>query len=538
METLFLRIFHMSVVAGWVILAVILLRILLRKAPRAISCILWALVGIRLIFPISYESQFSLIPGRAILSEEVLTAQESAAGQMTENVPQGGKQLRTGLLSAAAENPVGWLQSLSRIGAILWAVGMASMLLYAGSSWLRLRRQVALSMRLRDNVWIGDHVMSPFILGVFRPRIYLPSGLKAPELECVIGHEEAHLRRYDHWWKPLGFLLLSVYWFQPLCWVAYILLCRDIELACDERVVRGMSAEEKKHYAETLLSCGTKQQLISACPLSFGEVGVKERVKSVLYYKKPAFWIGMAAAGICIVAAICFLTNPLSGSWKMGRYDEEELTAMIREMSGSDAEIFEIYESETIPGTLLAGYRNGENKMAYAVFGWIKEGEKDGYYRIRGYRVLGGESLTSNTIGADWGIDRSLTVVLCNGRELSHMEAQTNGEFREVQTGRDEADGPAMFVMEWSKLVKADSVDIRYFDQNGTELSLAQKEDDIPLLDWGESDDMIGYIDEIDQLDMDVMTLDGPPGEGNEGKAADSWPRGEEIRTIPVEINP
>lgn len=532
MEALFLKISHMSVVAGWVILAVILLRILLRKAPRAISCILWALVGIRLVFPISYESQFSLIPDRAILSEEVLTAQESAAEQMTDNVPQDGKLLWTGPVPAAGENSVGWMQRIIRIGAILWAVGMAAMWLYAGSSWLRLRRRVAVSMRLYDNIWIGDHVKSPFILGIFRPRIYLPSGLTASELECVMGHERAHLRRYDHWWKPLGFLLLSVYWFQPLCWVAYILMCRDIELACDERVVREMSAEEKKNYAETLLSCGTKQQLISACPLAFGEVGVKERVKGVLYYKKPAFWLGIAAAGVCIVAAICFLTNPLSGSWKMGRYDEEELTAMIREMSGGDAEIFGIYESETVPGTLLAGYRNGENKMAYAVFGWIKEGEKNGYYRIRGYRVLGWESLTSNTIGADWGIDHSLTVVVCNGRELSHMEAQTNGETREVQTGRDEADGPAMFVMEWSKLVKADSVDIRYFDQNGTELSFAQSEDDIPLLDWG---DMAGYMEEMDQIDLDVMMLNGSPEEGDE---AASLPRGEEIRTIPVEINP
>jgi beta-lactamase regulating signal transducer with metallopeptidase domain len=514
MEGLFIKLCNMSIVAGWVILAVILLRILLRKAPRAISCFLWALVGIRLIFPIAFESEFSLIPERAILSGGTLTGQEPVTEQGAEAAHQGGNGFLITAQAADKGNPAGPIQTLIQAGSLLWLAGMAVMLLYAVITWLRLRRKVAVSMRLQDNVWICDDVKSPFILGVLRPRIYLPSDMEASGIACVTEHEKAHLRRFDHLWKPVGYLLLCVYWFQPLCWVAYILLCRDIEMACDERVVREMSEEGKKHYAETLLSCSVQRYRITACPLAFGEAGVKERVKGVLNYKKPAFWIGAAAAGLCIIAAVCFLTNPLSGEWKMGRYDLYELTAMLNEMSGSNAEIFQVYESETIPGTLLAGYRTKLNKKGYAVYGWIKDEEKGGYYWIRGYQMLGDDPIESNTIGADWGIDRSLTVVLSTEGELSHMSAQTNGEYQEVQAKKGGEDGPAMFVMEWSKLVKADSVKIQYFDENDSQLYLVNWEN-IPVeADWTELEGIYEEsweLEEVNRIELDVMPLDDMP---------------------------
>lgn len=520
MEALFFRLWNMSVVAGWVILAVMILRLLLRRAPRAISCFLWGLVGIRLICPISYESQFSLIPDRAVQYEEVLNIGEGSAGYGSEAADQKGNMFLTDMSEKGEESSADPQQLLVRIGTPLWLAGMISMLLYAGISSLRLRRQVAAAMRLGEynaseawqlsySIWICDRVKSPFILGMIRPRIYLPSQLEPSGRGCIMEHEKAHLKRGDHFWKPMGFLLLSVYWFQPLCWVAYILLCRDIELACDERVVREMTAEEKKGYAETLLSCSVQQHRVTACPLAFGEVGVKDRVKGVLYYKKPAFWIGIAAAGVCIAAAVCFLTNPLDKDWRKGKYDTEELTAMLREMSGSDAEIFAVYESETIPGTLLAGYRCSGNKMGLAIYGWIKDEEAGGYYWIRGYQDLGSELLESSTIGADWGIDRSVTVVLSNEGELSHISAQIVGEFQEIQA--ETTGGPAMYVMEWNKLVKSDSVDIRYFDDSGSELRVVDVCAPVELEWWEEEDVPLYYEEELDWMELEIRQMEEVP---------------------------
>lgn len=316
MDTIFIKLFNMSIAASWLILAVIVLRILLKRAPKAIRCVLWALVAIRLICPFSFESVFSLIP-----SEETIKVTQSQAPVINSGIPYLNSKVNPVINEALAPEPtssVDPMQIISFFVSILWVIGMAAMALYATISYLKLRKKVSEGVVLEKNIWLCDHIDTPFILGVVRPRIYLPSYMNQQQIDYVVAHEKAHLKRRDHIWKPLGFALLTVYWFNPLCWVAYRLLCKDIELACDEKVVKDFEIHNKKAYSETLLACSVTRRSIAACPLAFGEVGIKERIKNVLNYRKPAFWIIATAVAVCIAAALCFLTSPLkvpSNKW-------------------------------------------------------------------------------------------------------------------------------------------------------------------------------------------------------------------------------
>lgn len=314
MDAVFLKLLNMSITASWLILAIVVLRVLLKKAPKAILCVLWALVGIRLVCPFSVESVLSLIPSSETVSPDIVY---SHAPVISSGVPAINHAINPIISSsftpgpAESANPLQiWISAAS----IVWIAGVAALLLYGVISYLRLRRRVNAAMPLRDTVWLCDEIKTPFILGIVNPRIYLLSDIDEQKIGYVVAHENAHLKRRDHWWKLLSFALLSVYWFNPLMWLAYILLCRDIELACDERVVKEMSIDYKKAYSNALLSCSVPRRMILACPLAFGEVGVKERIKTVLSYKKPAFWIIVAAIVACVVVAVCFLTNPKDGS--------------------------------------------------------------------------------------------------------------------------------------------------------------------------------------------------------------------------------
>lgn len=312
MEALFLKILNMSISAGWLVLAVVVLRFLLQKAPKYIRCILWGLVALRLICPFTVESVLSLIPSAETLPEEFLYAARPAIDSGIQSFNSVVNPIVSEVLAPeplASANPT---QILSFIVARLWVIGIAAMLLYALISYLRLRFRVRISLPLQHRVFLCDGIDTPFILGILRPRIYLPSAMDGEQQEFVIAHEQAHLRRKDHWWKPLGFALLAVYWFNPLMWVAYILLCRDIELACDERVIREMDCESKKAYSEALLRCSLPRRSIAACPLAFGEVGIKSRIRAVLHYKKPAFWLIILAFLACVAVSVFFLTDPLS----------------------------------------------------------------------------------------------------------------------------------------------------------------------------------------------------------------------------------
>lgn len=318
MEMVFIRLLNMSISASWLILAVILLRIILKNAPKWIRCILWGLVALRLIFPVSVESIFSLLPTAETIPQDIVYAENpvihtgvTAINSVVNPYLSEGMAPEVGV----SVNP---MQIVMNLGAVMWVVGMIGMMIYAGISYLKIRNRVSASISAGENIFFCDYIDTPFVLGIVRPRIYLPSALAEEEnVSLVVAHERAHIRRHDHWWKPLGFLLLTIYWFNPVIWIAYILLCRDIELACDEYVVSHLEEEEKCAYSDALLACSIGRNrgdlhhnIISACPLAFGEVGVKERVKAVLHYKRPAFWLVVLGVIGCIIVALCFLTNP------------------------------------------------------------------------------------------------------------------------------------------------------------------------------------------------------------------------------------
>lgn len=310
MEILFLKLVNMSIVASWLVLAVILFRLLLKKAPKYIRCIMWMLVGVRLICPFSFKSNLSLIPSAEVLPGDVLSGP-----QFVINTGLGAVDSRINAhigdrYFEGVSVPTGNGFDTMRILSYVWLVGILMMLVYTAVSYIRTRRSLAEAVESTNGIWMCDHVKTPFILGVFKPRIFMPSSMNELDVDYVVAHEKAHLKRLDHIWKPFGFLLLTVYWFNPVMWIAYILLCRDIELACDEKVIKDMSLDSKKLYSEVLINCSMQRRLIVACPLAFGEVGVKERIKTVLNYKKPAFWIVIVALVVCVAVGACFLTNP------------------------------------------------------------------------------------------------------------------------------------------------------------------------------------------------------------------------------------
>lgn len=310
MDGLFLHLLNMSITAGWLVLAVMVLRFLLKKAPRWITVALWGAVALRLLLPVSFESVLSLVPSAQTVPIDIGISQSPAIDSGIPLLNSVVNPILTETLAPDLGESVNPLQILTVAATAVWVCGMVAMGVYALFSTLRLRRKVGEAARLRENVWACDAIDTPFILGVFRPRIYLPSRLSETDAAFVLAHERAHLKRRDHWWKPLGFVLLTVYWFNPLLWVAYILLCRDIESACDEKVLAEQGSEIKKPYSEALIHCSIPRKIISACPLAFGEVGVKDRVKSVLNYKKPAFWVILTALLACAVLSVCFLTDP------------------------------------------------------------------------------------------------------------------------------------------------------------------------------------------------------------------------------------
>lgn len=305
MTTLFLKLLNMSIMASWTLGAVVLLRLALRKAPKWTVCLLWAILALRLVLPFSFESSFSLIPSSEVIPTDIVQAEAPA---INTGIPQVDSVINPTLLPQQ-EQPV-TLEQVLNVASIVWAAGVGLMLLYSAISWVLLRIRVRISLRQQDRVYLCDDIKSPFVLGVFSPRIYIPSGLDSEALQHVLAHENAHIHRRDHLWKPLGYLLLSIHWFNPFMWVAYTLLCRDIERACDERVLAHIGEAGKAAYARALLECSTHRRQILTCPVAFGEVSVASRVKGALLYKKPAFWVVAVALAVCCGTVVCFLTNP------------------------------------------------------------------------------------------------------------------------------------------------------------------------------------------------------------------------------------
>lgn len=341
---LFLHLFNVSVSASFLVAAVLVLRFIFKKVPKWLTVFLWALVGIRLILPFSVESALSLIPSAEMIPTEIMSVDPTKTHDTTFGLIDNPTYSDI-FNSTVVVDDVDSFQLDVMFASYGWLIGVAMLLLYALVSYLRLRHTVRVSMPYKDNVWLCDSVKSPFILGVFRPKIYLPSDMDEETAQLVLRHEKEHIKRKDHIWKPLGFVLLSVYWFNPVMWLAYVLLCRDIELACDEKVISEMATEDKKAYSEALFSCSQPKSAISACPVAFGEVGVKKRIKSVLDYKKPAFWLVAVAVVVSVVVALCFMTDPKE---KNGGQNYIDGVDKISELSFPMKEILRSAQSYTI----------------------------------------------------------------------------------------------------------------------------------------------------------------------------------------------
>ena len=393
MTDIFLGFLNRSLAAGILILAVVLVRLVFKKAPRWLLCALWALAAVRLVCPVSIESVLSLIPSAEPVQPEIIVSAQPA---ITSGIPAVDAIVNPPLAAAFTPSPAqsaNPLQIWTFLAACVWLAGIAALLLYAAVSALRLRLRVRTAVRLEGKVYQSEFVSSPFILGVIRPRIYLPFGLEAGAQAMVLAHERAHLRRGDQLWKPLGYLILAAYWFNPLCWLAYILFCRDIEAACDEKVVRELGEGCKAAYSRALLACSAPKKLITACPLAFGETGVKARIRSVLNYKKPAFWLVLAAVLVSAAVAVCFLTDPKREDPAQNPPAAEEADAQapaqsidassapepaIDEQAGLDPDFFTgtdgYGESVTVQAVFTAATEAGGNWGAYLpATGWLQE---------------------------------------------------------------------------------------------------------------------------------------------------------------------
>jgi len=312
MTDIFLKVVNMSISAGWMVLAVVILRLLLKKAPKFLSVLLWAVVAVRLVCPFSLESGVSLVPSSETVAPGIMYDDLPAIDSGIDAVDNIVNPIVSGSFAPNPGDSANPLQILIPLLSAVWVAGTVLMLVYTAVSCLRVKRSTGTAVLLRDNIYRSDNLSSPFVFGIIRPRIYLPVNIDGGDMEHVIAHEKAHIRRKDHLWKPLGFLILAVHWFNPLIWLAYALLCRDIELACDEKVVKELNSRQKADYSQALLTCSVNRRGIAACPLAFGEIGVKGRVKQVLSYKKPTFWLIAAAVIVCVIFAVCFLTDPKS----------------------------------------------------------------------------------------------------------------------------------------------------------------------------------------------------------------------------------
>lgn len=341
-DIFFYSLLPFGIQAGFVALAVMILRLLLRKAPKSLICALWGVVAVRLLIPIKIESVFSLIPRSEIIPDNIGVLRERTVVASLPNAPSATSVTNpsSDLLPGLSYAVVSISHMLEMLFITVWLIGIAVMLIYAVISYARLFRLTKESVLTDDGYYICDRIPSPFILGIIRPKIFLPSDICERDKPYVLAHERAHIKRKDHLWKPFGFLLLAVYWFNPLLWGAYILLCRDIELACDEKVIRDLGADSKKPYANALINAAAHRRIITACPLAFGETSVKSRIKNVLNYKKPAFWIVIVALALSVAVAVCFLTNPVSKDKDIATPDSAQVSpteALFSKLEPQDA---------------------------------------------------------------------------------------------------------------------------------------------------------------------------------------------------------
>lgn len=310
MEKLFLSVLNMSLIASVMVVVAVFVRLMLKKAPRWIVCLLWGLVAVRLVCPFSFESVLSLIPSAEPIPQEITLMENPQIDTGIYIVNNVVNPIISDTVTSDSLASVNKVEATVRIASYIWLFGIVCLTGYAVVSYIMLYRKTKGAISVGDRIKISDYIETPFILGIIRPFVYVPSGISDEQFKHIIAHENAHLKRLDYLWKPMGFIILSIHWFNPFVWIAYIMLCKDIEIACDEKVIRELAKNDITAYAQTLLNCSQERRIILMCPIAFGEVSVKERIKHVLSFKKPAFWIILVAVIVCAIVAVCFLTNP------------------------------------------------------------------------------------------------------------------------------------------------------------------------------------------------------------------------------------
>ena len=403
MEQFLSQLARQSLTAGWMILALLVLRPLLKKAPRSFSCLLWALVAVRLVTPFSFQSRVSLVPQSIAASTRITPIlPELSVSALEQPTVQ----------AAAPVQGIAWGQVLT----VVWLMGLAAMAVYALVSYIRLINRVRVSIRIQDRLYLCDNVRSPFVLGIFRPRIYLPSDMEPQTTAFVLAHEQAHLRRGDHLWKPLGYAILCIHWFNPLCWIAYILFCRDMEQACDEAVIRNMTAGDKKAYSAALLKCSLPRSAVAACPLAFGELSVKQRIRGVLNYRKPKFWVVAVSAVLCVVLAACFLTDPVKAN------DENDGAQEFPAYSGDEADSIQTPTAGTVIGSLNLNIRSGAG-TDYTPVGSLAPGSE-----VIIYEVVTSDDLQWGRIDSDMWV--SMNYIRVNEDSTTAVPATVGTEKR------------------------------------------------------------------------------------------------------------
>ena len=311
MDMLFLKLLNMSISATWLILAVFILRLLLKRAGGKIRTLLWVLVAVSLLSPFSIESGFSLLPSAEPIPQNIVYDAKPGIDSGFEVLDEAVKPMLQNSLSPTEGYSINPVQVYIIVGFWLWLAGITVLLAYALVSYFVLKRRTNASVNLFDNVYVCDEINSSFVLGFVKPKIYLESSIDDEHREYVIRHEQAHIKRGDNFVKVFGFMVLALHWFNPLVWISYGLFCRDMELACDEEVIGQMNSIEKKKYSQALLSCAFHSKAAFVCPVAFGEISVKTRIKAVLKYKKAPLWLGVLALAICLAAALLLMTDPV-----------------------------------------------------------------------------------------------------------------------------------------------------------------------------------------------------------------------------------
>lgn len=313
MSGLFITVLNMSLIASYVALIVIFIRMLLGKSPKVFAYMLWAVVLFRLICPLSFESSLSLVPVKSPIPYDI-------SALINPNVNFGVRNAGNALNEAMkpslpSANPAASINMgvVMEFAAVIWLLGIAVLLGYSVISYLRLQARISTATLYKDNIFETDRIQTPFVLGFIRPKIYIPTGVAQKELEYILKHEQVHIKRKDYIIKPIAFMAVTLHWFNPLIWLCYFLMSKDMEMSCDERVIRQSSEDIRAGYSYSLLSISAKQAGL-LIPLAFGESNVKSRIKNILNYKKPAFWIVFAAVILVIAVSAALMANPLDGA--------------------------------------------------------------------------------------------------------------------------------------------------------------------------------------------------------------------------------